>query len=302
MKGVTLIYTRCMLCQRGCLVDRTAGKTGFCKMSDKMKIARADLHFYEEPIISGTRGSGAIFFSGCSLGCVYCQNSEISHAGFGDFVTERELSDIMLRLEKSGAHNINLVTPTHFVPSIVRSIGEARAAGLSVPIVYNTSAYESDECMAMLDGLVEVYLPDLKYHTAAAAARYSHAPDLPARERRNIDIMVESRGPVRLDGDGIITSGVVVRVLVLPSAVAEAKLILKHLYTRYGDSIFVSIMSQYTPKEGLCAPLNRRISASEYREVCDYASALGMKNAFVQQRDSASSIFTPKFDLTGVKP
>lgn len=271
-------------------------------MSDRIKLARADLHFYEEPIISGTRGSGAIFFSGCSLGCIFCQNREISHGGFGEYVSKSELADIMLRLKNKGAHNINLVTPTHFVPSIIGAIDEARGRGLDIPIVYNTSSYESAECMEMLSSKIDVYLPDLKYHTKKSAGRYSFAESLPEIAKRNIDIMVKSRGPVRLDKDGLITSGVVVRVLLLPAHVAEAKLILKYLYNRYGDDIYISIMSQYTPTEGLPSPLDRRVTASEYSELCDYACDLGIKNAFVQERESADSLFTPKFDLTGVKP
>ncbi|MBQ8289942.1 MAG: radical SAM protein [Clostridia bacterium] len=271
-------------------------------MSDRIKLARADLHFYEEPIISGTRGSGAIFFSGCSLGCVFCQNREISHGGFGEYVSEGELADIMLRLYGRGAHNINLVTPTHFVPSIAGALTEARKRGLEIPVVYNTSSYESASCMEMLSPLIDVYLPDLKYHTKKSAGRYSYAEDLPEIAKRNIDIMYESRGPVCLDKDGLITSGVVVRVLLLPAHVAEAKLILKYLHTRYGDNIFISIMSQYTPISGLTPPLDRRVSVSEYAELCDYASTIGIKNAFVQDRESADSSFTPKFDLTGVKP
>ncbi len=295
------IYTECNLCHRRCSVNRTLGEVGICGQSDRMKIARADLHFYEEPIISGSRGSGAIFFSGCSLGCIFCQNADISHAGFGEEITEARLCEIMLSLQSRGAHNINFVTPTHFAPSVASAVTRAKEGGLKIPTVYNTSAYDTESTLSMLDGKIDIYLPDLKYHRRTLASRYSSAPDLPERARAAIDIMVEQRGEVALDDDGMLKSGVVVRVLLLPSCVADAKLDLKYLHTRYGNKIYISIMSQYTPRAGLAPPLNRRVTAGEYDELCDYARAIGIERAFVQQRESASDIYTPSFDLTGVR-
>ena len=265
-------------------------------MSDRIKLARADLHFYEEPIISGTRGSGAIFFSGCSLGCIFCQNREISHGGFGEYVSVSELADIMLRLKDKGAHNINLVTPTHYVPSIISAVKEARSKGLSVPIVYNTGSYETEDTIDALRNTVDVWLPDLKYYKPETAKKYSNASDLPTVSRRAIDKMVEIAGAPELDENGVMTRGVIVRILLLPGRVAEAKLNVKYLYEKYGDKIYISLMSQYTPSPNLEPPLNRRVTIAEYDELVNYAEKLGIKNAFTQEREAASESFIPDFE------
>jgi len=289
------MYSRCELCERKCRVNRNIGEVGFCKSYAQPRVALASLHFYEEPIISGKRGSGAIFFSGCSLSCSYCQNSEISRAPTGNEYDAEALSFVMQRLQKEGAHNINFVTPTHFVPTVAESIDKARDAGLKIPIVYNTSSYESEAALCLLDGRVDVYLPDLKYYRSSLAEKYSGVKNYPEAARRNIDIMLRQRGRFRISDDGIIESGVVVRLLLLPSALADTKLNLKHLYDSYGDDIYISLMSQYTPRENLSPPLNRRVTAAEYEELLEYAYKLGVKYAFTQDRKSASSIYTPDF-------
>lgn len=293
-------YTSCKLCGRECKVDRMAGEVGYCGASEKMTVSRAALHMWEEPVISALKGSGTIFFSGCSLGCVFCQNREISrNASMGKTVTESELADIMLSLEREGAHNVNFVTPTHFAPSIKRSIALARAGGLNIPTVYNTSSFDSVETLKMLDGSIDVYLADFKYYLERTAEKLSSAKKYPSVAKMAIDEMVR-QAPTPIIENGIMTSGVIVRILLLPSHVAEAKLILKYLYDTYGDGIYISLMSQYTPIGEMPIPLNRRVTRAEYDELCDYAVKLGVGNAFIQERESVGESFIPKFDNTGV--
>ena len=292
-------YNNCKLCPRECGASRVSGERGVCGAGHIPHVARAALHRWEEPIISGDRGSGTIFFSGCSLGCLYCQNREISSSEFGKPLSAEGLCAVMLRLEEDGAHNINFVTAVHHIPHVASAIRLARMRGLSVPIVYNSGGYERVESLRLLSGLVDVYLPDLKYYLPATAARLSSAPDYPSVARAAIDEMVSQVGNPIIK-DGIMTSGVVVRLLLLPNHVAEAKLNLKYLYDRYGDGIYVSLMSQYTPMPGLSAPLDRRVTVREYEELVDYANALGVANAFVQERESAGCDFIPAFDGTGV--
>ena len=290
------IYSKCELCQRGCGVDRTSGNLGFCRSADEMKITRAALHFWEEPIISGTRGSGTVFFSGCSLGCVYCQNARISRSSVGRSVTPLQLAEEMLRLEGEGAHNINFVTPTHFAPGVAESIRIARELGLSVPTVYNTGSYDTVKTLGMLDGSVDVYLPDLKYYRADTAEKLSFAADYPVAARAAIAEMVRQRSTPILR-DGIIQSGVVVRILLLPSHVAEAKLSLRYLYDTYGDNIYISLMNQYTPMKGMTSPLDRTVTRSEYSELVTYAERIGVVNAFIQEGGTQKESFIPDFEI-----
>ena len=290
------MYEKCCLCARECLVNRKNGERGFCGMSDKVYIARADLHAWEEPSVSGERGSGTVFFSGCSLGCIYCQNRQISRNEVGREISERELADLFSELEKKGAHNINLVTPTHFVPSIITSVAAARRSGLSIPIVYNTSSYETEQTIELMRDTVDVWLPDLKYYRESTASEYSSAADLPSVSRRAIEKMVEIAGETRFAADGIMTRGVIVRILLLPGHVAEAKLNVKYLYERFGDKIYISLMSQYTPFGDMPKPLDRRVTVSEYDELVSYALRLGVKNAYIQERESASESFIPPFN------
>ncbi len=291
-------YKSCSLCARGCRVDRSISR-GFCGMGDMPAVARAALHMWEEPIISGTRGSGTVFFSGCSLACEFCQNREISLGKAGTPVSVERLAEIMLSLKAEGAHNINLVTPTHFIPSVRRAIILAKERGLDIPIVYNTGSYDTPEALRTLAGLVDIYLPDLKYYTSRAAA-LSAAPDYPSVARKAIAEMVRQTGTPVVDGSGIMRRGTVVRILLLPGHVAEAKLSLSYLYKTYGDKIYISLMSQYTPMPKMSSPLDRRVTRAEYRELCDYAAALGVKNCFTQDISSSAKAYIPAFDGTGV--
>ncbi len=294
MKDANAEYTACKLCNRNCGVDRIRGEIGYCRMGSQPAIARAMLHMWEEPIISGTRGSGTIFFVGCSLGCVYCQNSEISRGNGGVKICEGELAELMLGLKKDGAHNINFVTPTHYVPSIISSVSIARERGLDLPIVYNTGGYDNVKTVEMLCGTVDVYLPDFKYYTEKSARSLSLAPDYPTVARDAIAQMVKQK-PIPIIKDGIMKSGVIVRILLLPGHLAEAKLTVKYLHEAYGNSIYISLMSQYTPMPGMESPLNRRVTNREYNDLVDYAAQLGVEQAFVQKRESADTRFIPPF-------
>ena len=295
------MYEKCRLCGHRCGIDRRTG-IGVCGMSDGLYVARAALHRWEEPPISGTRGSGTVFFSGCSLRCVYCQNGEISRGESGLPITVARLADIMLELQSRGAHNINLVTPTHYVPSIADAIDKARSKGMSLPIVYNTSSYDTVEALRMMEGRVDVYLSDLKYHLPETARRLSRAENYPEVARAAIAEMHRQVGDAVLDGEGIMMRGVIARVLLLPRHVAEAKLCVRYLLDTYGDGIYVSLMSQYTPPDGMEPPLDRRVTAEEYRELVEYAERIGLKNGFVQERGSAAESFIPPFDNSGVMP
>ena len=289
-------YSACELCARRCGVDRTSGKVGFCKSTDHMRITRAALHFWEEPIISGTNGSGTIFFSGCSLGCVYCQNARISRAAVGDIVTPAELAEHMLRLQSEGAHNINFVTPTHFAPGISEAIRISRTTGLRIPTVYNTGSYDTAKTVESLEGLIDVYLPDLKYYRPSSAAKLSYAKDYPDVARAAIAEMVRQH-PEPVINDGIMQSGVVVRILLLPSHVAEAKLSVKHVYEAYGNNVYISLMNQYTPMKGMISPLDRTVTRAEYSELVSYAERIGVVNAFVQEGGTQSESFIPEFSV-----
>ena len=292
------MYKECKLCARLCNVNRESGKVGYCKTDNKIKIARADLHMWEEPPITGEKGSGTVFFSGCSLGCIYCQNRQISRGAVGREVTVDELAEIFLELQGKGAHNINLVTPTHFAPGIVRSVSLARDNGLDIPIVYNTASYETEETLELLKGTVDVWLPDLKYYKPETAKKYSNARNLPSVSRRAIERMVEIAGEPIFTEDGLMKRGVIVRILLLPSHLAEAKLNVKYLYETFGDKIYISLMSQYTPMSDMPKPLDRRVTVAEYDELVRYAIKIGVKNAFIQERKSASESFIPPFDVS----
>ena len=292
-------YKNCKLCARNCGVDREK-KRGFCKMGAEPVVSRAALHQWEEPPISGKRGSGTIFFTGCSLGCIFCQNRHISSGEHGKEITTDRLAEIMLELMDKGAHNINLVTPTHFVPSIKSAITEARKMGLSLPIVYNTGSYDTAETIDSLEGFVDVYLPDLKYYLPKTARAYSFAENYPEIAGAAIDRMVSQVGAPIFDNEGIMRRGVIVRILLLPGHVAEAKLSLKYLLDRYGDKIYISLMNQYTPMPGMPRPLDRRVSREEYLSLVDYAEKIGLKNGFTQEFGTAKESFIPEFDLTGV--
>lgn len=292
-------YHNCALCARRCGINRELGASGYCGMTSDIYLARAALHEWEEPIISGTKGSGAVFFSGCSLGCVYCQNREISRGNAGLRVSESRLVDILLELEEKGAHNINFVTPTHYAPGIISAVSCARERGLRIPIVYNTSSYDSVETVRALHDTVDIYLPDYKYYRSETAKALSAAADYCDVAMMAITEMVRQR-PKPVIEDGIMKSGVIVRILLLPGHLAEAKLALKQIYSRFGNCIYISLMSQYTPMPGMTPPLDRRVTRAEYGELVDYAVRLGITQAFTQEFESAEDSFIPPFDHTGV--
>ena len=295
---------KCNICPRRCNIDRTHNK-GYCLMNDKIMAARAALHMWEEPCISGERGSGAIFFSGCTLRCVFCQNHDIASAKVGKELSVDELSDVMLRLQDNKADNINLVTPTHFTIPIIKAIEKARNKGLRIPVVYNTSAYENVETLRMLDGIVDVYLPDFKYMSPVLSKKYSHAPDYAEVAKAAIAEMVRQTGKavfVNGDEDNLILSGTIVRHLTLPGCMADSMQILKYLHDTYGDMIYISIMNQFTPLSNLekYPELNRRITDEEYETLVDYAIETGIENGFIQEGNTAEESFIPAFDCEGV--
>lgn len=300
--------SRCSLCPRGCRADRSKGERGYCGQSEEIYAARAALHMWEEPCISGSRGSGTVFFSGCPLRCVYCQNHSIALSRVGMKIDYPRLSEIFTELEEQGANNINLVTPTHFVPQIIKALVLARADGLSIPVVYNTGSYENAETIKMLEGHVQVYLPDFKYFDSGIAARYSNAPDYFKVAEAALREMVRQQGkPLFAEKEGateagIMLRGVIVRHLLLPGALEDSKRVIKYLYETYGDSIYISIMNQYTPVAELekYPELNRRVTAEEYEELVDYAIELGVENGFIQEGETAEESFIPEFDMKGI--
>lgn len=286
----------CVLCPRRCGADRSNGETGFCGATDKIKIARSALHFWEEPCISGKNGSGTVFFSHCSMKCVFCQNYEISAQSMGYEVTPDELADCFLDLERQGANNINLVTPTHYVPQIINAIKTAKKNGLALPILYNTSGYENVETLRTLSGLIDIYMPDMKYMSDKYAVRYSGAPDYFNIASKAIAEMFRQVG-TPIFKDGIMQKGVIVRHLMLPGLLFDTKHIIDYLYKTYGDNIFISLMSQYTPLEHVkkYPELYRRLNPKHYEAMIDYCSSLGITNAFIQEGDTSKESFIPSF-------
>lgn len=292
----------CTLCPRQCHVNRSNEQRGFCGQTAGLKVARASLHLWEEPCISGNKGSGTVFFSGCSLRCVYCQNYKISSGEKGKIITNDRLTDIFLELEEKGAHNINLVTPDHYIPQIIEAIRNARQKGLSLPFVYNSSGYVKVETLKLLEGYMDIYLPDLKYINRAIAKKYSNCEDYFIYAAQAINEMVRQVKEPVIDGAGNMKKGVIVRHLALPGCLEDSKKIINYLYTTYGDSIFISIMNQYTPVTNLhnYQELNRKISPEEYGELVDYAIDLGVRNGFIQEGDTALESFIPDFNGEGV--
>lgn len=292
----------CTLCPRECKVDRMTGKKGACHVQKTMKVARAALHFWEEPCISGKEGSGTVFFSGCPLGCVYCQNREISTGEKGKEVSVEELVQIFLNLQKQGANNINLVTAGHFLPDVAETIRRAKEQGLYIPVVYNSSGYEKAETLRLLEGLVDIYLPDMKYMESETARKYSHAEDYPKRAKEAIAEMVRQCPKIMFDERGMMKKGVIVRHLLLPGHVKNGKEVLRYLYETYQNQIYISIMSQYTPMPQMdrYPELNRRVTKREYNRLLDYAVELGIEQGFLQEGNPADESFIPAFNGEGV--
>lgn len=295
-------YENCLLCPRKCGINRRTGQTGVCGVSSEIKVARAALHYWEEPCISGKRGSGAVFFSGCSLHCVFCQNREISDGKEGKVISKERLSDIFMELADKGANNINLVTPGQYIPDIVWAVNDAKSRGMKIPIIYNTSGYENVTELKLLEGIVDVYLPDFKYMDSTLSARYSRAKDYPSVAKQALSEMVRQQPDVVIDNaTGLIQKGVIVRQLLLPGHVNDAKAVLKYLYDTYHDHVYISMMSQFTPIALKDYPeINRTVTRREYERLVDYALEIGITNAFIQEGDVAKDSFIPAFDCEGV--
>lgn len=295
-------YENCLLCPRKCGINRSTGQTGICGVSSEIKVARAALHYWEEPCISGKRGSGAVFFSGCSLHCVFCQNREISDGKEGKVISKERLSDIFIELAGKGANNINLVTPGQYIPDIVWAVNDAKSRGMKLPIIYNTSGYENVTELKLLEGIVDVYLPDFKYMDSTLSARYSRAKDYPSVAKQALSEMVRQQPDVVIDdAKGLIQKGVIVRQLLLPGHVNDAKAVLKYLYDTYHNHVYISMMSQFTPIALKDYPeINRTVTKREYERLVNYALEIGITNAFIQEGDVAKDSFIPAFDCEGV--
>jgi putative pyruvate formate lyase activating enzyme len=301
------LYENCTLCPRRCGVNRNAGVKGRCHESSDLYVSRAALHYWEEPCISGTTGSGTVFFSGCNLGCVYCQNYDISRGDSGKKIPLSRLAEIYFELEKKGAANINLVTPTHYIPHILKSIESAKEKGFSLPFVYNTSGYENASSISLLKGHISVFLTDLRYLNPDNAEHFSRAKDYPDKAKEALSKMFETTGAPIFDKEtGLMKKGVIVRILVLPGQTEDAMNITEYLYKTYGDGIYISFLRQYTPisqniPEGeKYRSLTRRLTTYEYEKVIDFALNLGIKNAYMQERGTEKESFIPAFDNEGV--
>lgn len=287
---------KCMLCPRQCGAERSR-VPGFCGMGETLRIARAALHYWEEPCISGTAGSGAVFFSGCTLRCSFCQNRDISAGGFGKEVPVQRLREIFAALAAHGANNLNLVSPTQFTPWILEALENAPA----IPVVWNTGGYERTETLRLLEGHVQIYLPDLKYVSPERSARYSGAADYFQYASAAVLEMYRQTGPYQLGTDGLLRSGVVIRHLMLPGGLEDTKRVIDWVaeHFRPGQVLF-SLMSQYTPVDGGPEALNRKLRKAEYRAACAYMEDCGITEGFLQERTAAQREYTPPFDLTGV--
>lgn len=291
----------CNLCPRNCNVNRNNNEIGYCGASNQMVIAKAYLHMWEEPCISGSVGSGTIFFSYCNLRCIFCQNYDISTLHKGNIVSVNRLKEICLELQEKGALNINLVTLTHYVPLIVEALNLAKKEGLTIPIIYNTSSYENINTIKLLEGIVDVYLPDLKYYDDNYGIKYSNCNNYFKYASSAIEEMYKQVGKCVFDNNGIIKKGVIVRHLMLPDNIEDSKNIINYLYKKYKNNIYISIMNQYTPLRKLeYNNLNRKVSDDEYDELINYAYDLGIRNAYIQEGETQKESFIPDFDNEGI--
>ena len=292
----------CELCPRRCGADRENGIKGFCGETSEIRVARAALHMWEEPCISGENGSGTVFFTGCTLRCVFCQNHVISDGEVGKIISVRRLADIFHELNEKGANNINLVTPGHFAPQIIRALDLAKNEGMKLPIVWNSGGYERQETLKMLEGYVDVFLPDFKYLNPLHAKKYSMAEDYPDVAKAAVAEMVRQAGSPEFDERGIMRKGVIVRHLLLPGCLADAKRIVEYLYQTYGNRIYLSLMNQYTPLPQVrdIPDLNRRVTKREYEKVLNHALDLGITQGFFQEGGTAKESFIPLFDYEGL--
>lgn len=293
---------QCCLCPRRCGVRRGQGQRGFCGADDTIRVARASLHMWEEPPLTGNNGSGTVFFSGCSMRCVYCQNRAISQGSAGKPVSVQRLAEIFLEQQERGAHNLNLVTGDHYIPQILAALTDAKARGLHLPVVWNCSGYQSADGLRLLEGFVDIWLADFKYLSPERAERYSKASDYPEVAWNAAEEMFRQQPKACFDADGIMQRGVIFRHLLLPDGLEDGKNVLQKLFSRFGNRVWYSLMSQYTPMPGLDAypELQRRVSEAEYDALVDFCVDLGMENAFVQEGQAAVESFIPAFDGEGV--
>lgn len=292
----------CRLCPRQCKVNRLFGQTGFCGAGLLPHLGLVSLHQWEEPCLSGTNGSGTVFFSHCNLRCLFCQNHTISQEQAGKEITVERLADVFLEQQERGAHNINLVTPTHYAPQIADALVQAKSRGLTLPVVYNTNAYDSPATIELLNGLVDIYLPDLKYSSNEPAYAYSQAPDYFRHASSAIAAMIKQTGEPQFTHNGIMRRGVIIRHLALPGMLEDSKAVIRYIYQTYGDSVFISLMNQYTPlHQAVNHPvLGSPLPESDYEALIDYALSLGVENGFIQEGGAVSESFVPIFDGRGV--
>ena len=289
---------KCNLCPRHCGIDRSTEK-GFCKVHNNITLGRAGLHFWEEPCITSCGGSGTVFFSGCNMGCIFCQNMVLSRGRVGKEVSVKRLREIFSELIYDGAENINLVTPSHFVPEIVKALSQEK---LPVPVIYNTSSYEEVDTLRMLEGLIDIYIPDLKYMDPSLARDFSFAPDYPKKAIPAIKEMYRQTGNAVFDEDEKLLRGIIIRHLVLPGYLENTYDCIDAVCEAFPDGVLFSLMSQYTPpkKELKYPSLNRRLTEEEYEKAVDYMYLCGIEDGFVQELSSAKEEYTPLFDLTGI--
>ena len=272
-------------------------------MTSLATVAKAYRHMWEEPCLTGSNGSGTVFFSGCNMKCIFCQNSEISHNCFGEKISEERLSEIFLELQQSGASNINLVTGTCFIPSIRNALIIAKNNGLAIPVVFNCGGYESEDSLRLLEGLIDIYMPDMKYASDDTAVEYSNSPSYFDTAKEAVKEMFRQTGPAVFDDNGLMKKGVIVRHLILPAHTGESKRILRYLHETYGNEIYISIMNQYTPMPSVRDHdlLSKKVSDNEYMRVIDFAYKIGIENGFIQEGEAASESFIPEWDLEGIK-
>lgn len=296
-------YSPCNLCPRRCGADRTNGKTGFCGVDAKTTVNLSMIHRGEEPVLGGPSGCGAVFFEGCPLRCIFCQNHKITKTtGNGTVYDANGLADLFLKLASDGAGAIDLVTPVHFAPEVANAVRLAKENGLSIPVICNCSGYESVSTLKLFEGLIDIYLPDIKYYSGKVSAKYANATDYFATAAMAVDEMFRQTGKAVLDENGIMKRGLIVRHMMLPGNLFDSKHILDYLVSRFGDSIYISLMSQYTPMphilddENAPKELKRTLSSENYEKLCDYLADLGQTNAFVQEMSSSGSLMIPAFN------
>lgn len=296
------LLDNCNLCIRNCNVNRNDSKKGVCNSTNTIKVARAALHYWEEPCISGERGSGTVFFSNCNLKCVFCQNHKISNDGCGKEITIERLAQIFIELQDKGANNINLVTPTHFVPQIIEALKIAKSKGLVLPIVYNTNSIDTLDTIKSLNGYIDIYLPDFKYFDDKYSFKYSKIKGYSKNVLNIIKEMINQVGYPKFNEEGMLVKGVVVRHLLLPGLLFDSKKVVDAIYNNFGDKVYISLMNQYTPmhKSNLYPEINKPINPKVYESLIDYALSIGVKKGFIQETGTSSEIFVPEFNNEGV--